>query len=203
MAAKRRIARRYSPTSSPHSRPALSPEAVLVSRHRDTRCQPLHVPFRRVLEGSRRSRSGRRAAAAPARRRRRSFPTARRRKVGLGRTGQVRGHDVRRAPIEGKRRSRHPAVVDRHELRQSLYGLLFQKRDGIGPVRPPYSAAAARAVGADARRPGLRLVVAMAARQLSPIQAGTATTPSPATGRVRRTRCQSSVPRDDGSPDAA
>jgi hypothetical protein len=47
------------------------------------------------------------------------------------------------------------------------------------------SAAAARAAGPDARRAGWRLAVAMAARQLSPIPAGSATA-AQLTGRAHQ-----------------
>jgi hypothetical protein len=52
----------------------------------------------------------------------------------LWRTGEVRGHDVRRPAIEGKRRSGHAAVADRYELWHPLRALLLEQGDGILPI---------------------------------------------------------------------
>ena len=48
--------------------------------------------------------------------------------------GQVGGHDLRRAPVEGERGHHHPAVPDRDQVRLPGGVLLLQQRDRVRPV---------------------------------------------------------------------
>ena len=48
---------------------------------------------------------------------------------------EVRGHDLRRTPVEGERRNHHPAMPDRHEVGLAGGVLLFEQRNRVGPVR--------------------------------------------------------------------
>jgi hypothetical protein len=74
----------------------------------------------------------------------------------LRRTGQGRGHHVRRAPIESKRRGRHTSVANRHKLRHALRCLLFEQRDRIWPVAAPLPSSMARARHLRPTRPASR-----------------------------------------------
>ena len=70
---------------------------------------------------------------------------------------QVRGHDLRRAPVEGERRDHHPAVAHRHEV--GLAGLCSARRaarpDPHGPRQgaTPRGSTAAYASGPPCPRP--------------------------------------------------
>jgi hypothetical protein len=52
--------------------------------------------------------------------------------AGRGRAGQVGGHDLGRAPVEGERRDQHAAVPDRHQVRLTGQVLLGQQRHRSG-----------------------------------------------------------------------
>jgi hypothetical protein len=121
-----------------HRGPPLGLEAVLAARDGDARCQTLHVPFPRsgkglveVVEVEQQLplRRGERAEVGQMRIAAKLDPNA-----ALWRTGEVRGHDVRRPAIEGNRRSGHAAAADRYELWHPLRGLLLEQGDGILPI---------------------------------------------------------------------
>ena len=61
------------------------------------------------------------------------------------RGGQVRGHDQRRAPVEGERRDQHPSVADGHQLGTRDGRLLLEQRHRVGPVRRRLPLAVGRA----------------------------------------------------------
>jgi hypothetical protein len=52
-----------------------------------------------------------------------------------GRFGEVGGHDLGRAPVEGERRDHHPAMADRHQVRLTGGVLLLEQGDRVGTVR--------------------------------------------------------------------
>jgi hypothetical protein len=47
---------------------------------------------------------------------------------------EVRGHDLRRPPVEGEGRHHHPAMPDRHEVGLAGGVLLLQQRDRVRPI---------------------------------------------------------------------
>ena len=48
--------------------------------------------------------------------------------------GEIRGHQIRRAAVERKRRHQHPAVADRHKVGDPVGRLLLEQLDRIGAV---------------------------------------------------------------------
>ena len=51
------------------------------------------------------------------------------------RAGEVGGHEVRGAAVEGERRDEHPPVADRHELGHARLRLLLEQGDRVGAIR--------------------------------------------------------------------
>jgi hypothetical protein len=54
--------------------------------------------------------------------------------AGGGCAGEVGGHDLGRAPVEGERRDQHPPVPDRHQVGLAGGVLVLEQRDRVGPV---------------------------------------------------------------------
>ena len=134
------IASRYDrPTSRLTAARRLLVEAAIAAGDREARREPLDVPVERpgvrlveVVDAEHEPSVGRgegaevrevRVAAEL------DVEPAARRRVEIG------GHQVGGAAVEGERRDEHPAVADRHQLRDAGRGLLLQHRDGVAAVR--------------------------------------------------------------------
>ena len=118
--------------------PFLAGEAVLAAADREARRQALHVPlpraWRRLVEVvdvedqvalGRAEDSEVRQMRVPAQ----LYPEPR-----VWCVRQIRSHDQRAAAVERKRRHQHPAVADRHQLRNPRHGLLLQQRDRVAAL---------------------------------------------------------------------
>jgi hypothetical protein len=121
--------------SQGHLPALLAGEPVVASRHDEARGQPLDIPFERAGQGlveivdvehQATLRRGVRTEVRKVRIAAQLGPQTRRR-----RGVQVSGHRQRRTPVERERRHQHPAMPDRHQLRNAGFGLPEQQRHRI------------------------------------------------------------------------
>ena len=149
-----------------HRRPRHRPgvglaKAVVPARDREAGRQPLHVILERprqglveIVQAKQQLPLGR--GEHPEVRQVR-IPTQLHLEAGGGRAGQVGGHDLGRAPVEGERRHQHPPMPHRHQVGLPAGVLLLEQPHRVGPVagRHPAGVAGGRRAAAGLQCPAL------------------------------------------------